>query len=76
MELRSCVVRLKRGWIIGLLFMENERVVVILNDIRSAADLGPLKPIRREHIDPEANVWVLPRDQVEEIQILEKVPSK
>jgi hypothetical protein len=58
------VVRYGRSRLIGALYLENERVVVVLNTVSSAADLGELKTIREEHVEPEADIWVFPRDQV------------
>ncbi len=53
----------------GFLYMKNERVVVLLNNVVSTADLGPLKSVRRNHVDPEAYIRVFPAAQVKSIQI-------
>ena len=57
---------------LGFLYMQNEHFVVILNNIVDKADLGPLQFIRREHIEPEADVLILPRSNVLEIKLLEE----
>jgi hypothetical protein len=50
-----------------LLYFENEHSVVLLNNVTEEADLGPLKSIRRRHIEPEADVSIFPRKEVDEI---------
>ncbi len=59
---------------IGYLYMENERVIVLLNNIVEKADLGPLQSIRNVHIEPEADILILPRGQIEMIETLELEP--
>ena len=56
----------------GVLYMENERVVVLLNNLAEKADLGPLQDIRRDHIEPEADIVILPRGKVDAIEIFEE----
>jgi hypothetical protein len=59
--------------VFGALFFENERVVVVLNGVRGSANLGPLQPVVRKHIEPEADyIWIFPRKEVDRIQILEE----
>lgn len=58
---------------IGYLYMENERVVVLLNGLVEGAELGPLQVLRDKYIEPEADlILILPRSHVKEIQILEE----
>ena len=56
---------------VGFLYMKNERVIVLLNNIVEKADLGPLQSIRNVHIEPEADILILPRGQIEMIKIVE-----
>ncbi|MGA2461397.1 MAG: hypothetical protein ABSF82_08255 [Candidatus Bathyarchaeia archaeon] len=65
--LRSCEVitgNIKRA---GFLYFENKHSVVLLNTVTDEADLGPLKRFRRRHIEPEADVWIFPRKEVDKI---------
>jgi hypothetical protein len=56
----------------GFLYMEDSRFVVLLNNVAvERADLGPLQSIRHEHIDPEADILILPRGQVRAIDMLQ-----
>ena len=54
----------------GVLFMRNERVVVLLNNLCVDADLGPLSSVRDHQIDPEADLYVIPADRVTQIRSL------
>ena len=56
---------------IGFLYMQNDRVVILLNNLAEKADLGPLRRTKHNHIEPEADILILPRRQVDAIQILE-----
>jgi hypothetical protein len=70
-HLRVCRVHHNDRWhSIGLLYLENERVVVLLNHLMKKADLGPIKYVRNEHIEPEASITIIPRSQIEAIEIL------
>lgn len=74
LPLQTCEVRTTSGWShIGLLFTHNERVVVLLNNIVNKAYLGPLQNIRHKHIEPEADILVLPRNQVIAVNVLEEI---
>lgn len=69
---RVCYLVHKWGWTIGELYLENERVVILLNNIVSnMADLGPLRSVRYKHVEPEADVWVFPRESVQSRIVLE-----
>ena len=52
----------------GYLYINNERVVVLLNDITSKAYLGPLRNKREKHVEPEANIFIFPRKKVRSIE--------
>ena len=58
---------------VGFLYMKNERVVVLLNNVAQRAHLGPLQNIRRERVEPEAQILILPRRKVEKIELLEEL---
>lgn len=73
LSLRACEVLDGKSSYIGFLYMQNERVVVLLNNLVADADLGPLQSIRRKHIEPEADILILPRRQVNTIKILEEI---
>lgn len=70
-RLRPCLVKAGKVDYFGFLFIENDRVVVLLNNLRDRADLGPLKHVRDEHILPEADIFVLPRVSIDAIQLFE-----
>lgn len=53
--------------VFGMLFMRNERVVVLLNNLCTDADLGPLSSLRDRQIDPEADLYVIPANQVTQV---------
>lgn len=67
-RLNGCMIRTGREEHLGFLFLENERVVVIINNAREAAELGPLKSFRTQHCEPEADIKVFPRGMVTEIR--------
>ena len=69
--LRPCRIHMGRIQVLGSLYLENEKVVVVLNMVRGGADLGPIAPVRKKHIEPEADIWILPRNLVDRIEILE-----
>jgi hypothetical protein len=73
-SLSPCIVHNSNGWeTFGLLYFENERVVVLLNNLVQEADLGPIKYFCNKHVEPEATIVVIPRDQVRAIKILQEV---
>jgi hypothetical protein len=53
----------------GYLYIVNDRVVVLLNNVSSKADLGPLRTKRTQHVEPEADVRIFPRSAVHHIEI-------
>ncbi|GIK58511.1 MAG: hypothetical protein BroJett015_41740 [Chloroflexota bacterium] len=58
---------------VGLLYFENERVVILLNNLIEKAGLGPIKFVRNEHIEPESSIIIIPRNQVTAIEILQEI---
>jgi hypothetical protein len=69
-RLPICIVHSGKVHHTGFLFMENERVVILLNNIVAGAELGLLQNIRYEHIEPEADIFILPRSQVDSIELI------
>ena len=41
---------------------------MVLNDVTRGADLGPLRAVRKEHIEPEAHIMIIPMADVESIK--------
>ena len=72
--LQICIAHRNDGCdTIGVLYFENERVVVLLNNLVQNADLGPIKYFRDKHVEPEATIVIIPRDQVRAIEILQEI---
>ncbi len=69
-KLEICEVRTSSEVIIGMIYLATPRQFVLVNHLSSGADLGPLRTIRREHIEPEAFIQVIPRVVVQHIQML------
>ncbi len=64
-----CEIRTHDSLRLGYLYIDNERIVVLLNTLQEGADLGPLKPVREHHILPEANITVIPRKDIAKITV-------
>ena len=61
-------VRVGNSFYIGHLYMKNERVLVLVNNLSSAADLDrKWKKMRYDHVEPEADIRVLPTRKVDKI---------
>jgi hypothetical protein len=52
----------------GFLYLKTKNIVVILNAVVNKAYLGPLKNIRYEHIEPEADIHIFPRKMIKTIE--------
>jgi len=72
-EKRLYVVRTQRSESVGALFMKTRTHIVLISSIQAEADLGPIKKVKRRHLEPEALVYVIPRRLVENVQVLEPV---
>jgi hypothetical protein len=70
-KLPLCQVQSKSGIHIDFLYLENERVVVLLNNIPDNAYLDPFKQIRDKHIIPEAHIMIIPREIIDNILMIE-----
>ena len=69
-SLPTCVVHHSNGWeSIGMLYFKNKRVVVLLNHVCGGADLGKFKHFYNKHIEPEAEIMIIPRSKVKAIEI-------
>jgi hypothetical protein len=61
----------------GGLYMRNERVLVLINNECSAADLDrKWKKIRYDHVEPEADIRVLPTRKVDKIEGLREIRTR
>lgn len=70
-DLPTCKVWIGKSWWIGALFFQNQKVVVLINNVNCQADLGPLKKVRVRHVEPEADILILPRDQIYKLELLQ-----
>jgi hypothetical protein len=60
---RSTFVEVRIGSIrhLGRLLFKTAEFIVLINNWVDGTDVGPLKTIRRRHVEPECDVTVLPR---------------
>jgi len=65
--LQPCELHIGKYRIVGELFVETKHHYVLINDVRSGIDLGPLKSIKEKHIDPECSVSVFQKAIVDRI---------
>jgi integrase len=70
---RACLVRTDRSLISGVLYIVNDRVVVLLNHSRMGIDFRPRWVRRATTVAPETDATVIPRSAVRQIQILRSV---
>lgn len=68
------LVELKVGNVryVGCLLFQSREFIVLLNNMGKGTDVGPLRPIRDEHIEPECDVLVLPRSPGMTVERLER----
>jgi hypothetical protein len=59
--LKSVVVTDGRKTYVGFLLFKTSKFVVLLNNVLKATDVGPLRRIRKEQVEPECDIVVLPR---------------
>jgi hypothetical protein len=55
----------------GALLFETSDFIVLLNNMIDTTDVGPLRLVRSEHIEPECDVLVLPRTPSMSVKILD-----
>jgi len=69
-SLKSVKVRHGRSFTFGLLYFRSRTHVVLLNNLVDSADLGPLRHVRKNYIENEATIAVIPvTPDVEIIQL-------
>jgi hypothetical protein len=73
-DLPICGVRTDLAWTVGMLYFQNDRVVVLLNHLVKGIDLGPLKPLCKKYREHETDMFIFPKAAVNEIQILSTTP--
>ena len=66
--LTPCELDLEDRLVAGFLYLQTDRIVVLLGTVTASADLGPLKTCRTHHIEPECSVFVYPRTAVRAIR--------
>jgi len=59
--LKSVVVKDGKKAHAGFLLFETSMFIVLLNNMLTATNIGPLRVITREQFEPECDVLVLPR---------------
>jgi hypothetical protein len=71
LRLRRVVIRTLHSSTVGILYFQTDRHVVLLNNVVAEADLGRLKSRRSRHFEPEADVTVIPQEEVTSVEFLE-----
>ena len=66
------IVRREHSSTIGMLYFKTAAHVVLLNNVVKGAHLGRLRNRRRIHIDPEADVIIIPRSEILSIEVASK----
>lgn len=61
------VVKTDRFDSVGMLFLDTDRFIILINNVRESADYGPLRPFRDGHLVPECDVTIFPKGIVREI---------
>ena len=59
---RAAVVRRGSRSTVGLLYFQTDDYVVLLNNVAGDAELGPLRSRRNIHLEPEANITIIPME--------------
>ena len=72
-HLPACVVSSDKASHVGALYLATDSVLVLLNNINSQADLGPLKSVRNVHIEPEVDILILPKTGSYAVDFLEEI---
>ena len=66
----TVIVKTKRISTIGLMYFKTSTHIVLLNNVVEKAELGRLRQLRKRHVEPEATVVVIPRVDVERIEVI------
>ena len=65
-------VNRKASSIVGMLYFETDDHLVLLNNVFEGAHLGRLRNMRRKHVEPEADIVVVPRHEVVSVDLLKR----
>jgi hypothetical protein len=68
---KAAVVKKGRTVTAGLLYFQTASYVVLLNNMATKADLGPLRSRRDIHLEPEANITIIPKDSETKVELIE-----
>ncbi len=68
---RPAVVRRRHSATVGLLYFQTDTHVVLLNNVAGGANLGALRARRDIHLEPEANITIIPRESDMTVELLE-----
>jgi len=55
--------------VLGSLFATTRQHVIVLNNVVEGAELGKLKKRRVEHLNPEADIYIFPRNTIDDVRI-------
>lgn len=66
-HLSICEVITDQFRIVGSLYFKTECVLILLNNILSEIDLGPMKPVVDKQLSPEVDIYILPTDKINKI---------
>jgi len=55
---------------LGILFAKTKEHLIVLNNVVGGANLGRLKKLRKEHLNPEADIYIFPRKTIGDTRIL------
>lgn len=70
-RIRPAVVRRRHSATVGLLYFQTGTHVVLLNNVAERANLGPLRARRDTHLEPEANIIIIPKELDMTVALLE-----
>ena len=65
-----CIVLCGKVLHSGIFYFETDKFIVLLNNASIEADLGPLKSIKEQHIEPELEILVLRKSKDYTIKFL------
>lgn len=68
--LRFCEIQIGSSSMCLMLYFETPDLLVCLNNVSGAADLGPLINIKSRHVLPEALICVIPKAKVIKLKYL------
>lgn len=68
--MNACRIRGEAYERVGFLYMQTEHFVILLNNVVKGADLGSLQLLRKQQVEPEADITILPKSDIKEIELL------